>query len=220
MKILIAEDDAMIRNLIADTLTAAGHAVTAARTGGEASRLIASSTFEAAVLDVMLPGKDGLALCQELRKTQEIPIILLTALGALDDKRAGFDIGADDYMTKPFLPEELLFRLQAVARRYQKAALPVLSLGGVTIDKTSYLVKQADQTIRLPRKEFELLYQLASFPGRVFSRDELIERIWGIDFEGDDRTIDVHVKRLRERFPDAGFEILTVRGLGYRLEVR
>ncbi|WP_114571830.1 response regulator transcription factor [Exiguobacterium flavidum] len=220
MKILIAEDDAMIRNLIADTLTAAGHAVTAARTGSEASRLIASETFEAAVLDVMLPGKDGLALCQELRKTQEIPIILLTALGALDDKRAGFDIGADDYMTKPFLPEELLFRLQAVARRYRKAALPVLSLGGVTIDKTSYLVKQADQTIRLPRKEFELLYQLASFPGRVFSRDELIERIWGIDFEGDDRTIDVHVKRLRERFLDAGFEILTVRGLGYRLEVR
>jgi len=220
MKILIAEDDAMIRDLIAGTLTAAGHTVTAARTGSEASGLIASETFEAAVLDVMLPGKDGLALCQELRKTQEIPIILLTALGALDDKRAGFDIGADDYMTKPFLPEELLFRLQAVARRYQKAALPVLSLGGVTIDKTSYLVRQAAKTIRLPRKEFELLYQLASFPGRVFSRDELIERIWGIDFEGDDRTIDVHVKRLRERFPDAGFEISTVRGLGYRLEVR
>jgi len=177
-------------------------------------------TFEAAVLDVLLPGQTGLVLCERLRQNGDIPILMLTALGELTDKRDGFAAGADDYITKPFDPEELVFRLHAVARRYQKAAQPVLHLGDVTIDKRSQLVTIQSTEWTLPRREFELLHQLASFPGRVFSREELIEHVWGLDFMGDDRTIDVHIKRLRGRLKETNHvKIETVRGLGYRLEV-
>lgn len=220
MYILVVEDDPHIQALVVSTLQADGHAVRATADGNEALAWIETMTFEAAVLDVLLPGQTGLVLCERLRQNGDIPILMLTALGELTDKRDGFAAGADDYITKPFDPEELVFRLHAVARRYQKAAQPVLHLGDVTIDKRSQLVTIQSTEWTLPRREFELLHQLASFPGRVFSREELIEHVWGLDFMGDDRTIDVHIKRLRGRLKETNqVKIETVRGLGYRLEV-
>lgn len=220
MHILVVEDDPHIQALVCSTLQADGHSVQATVDGNEALAWIETMTFEAAVLDVLIPGQTGLVLCEQLRQNGDIPILMLTALGELTDKRDGFAAGADDYITKPFDPEELLFRLHAVARRYQKAAQPVLHLGDVTIDKRSQLVTIQSTEWTLPRREFELLHQLASFPGRVFSREELIEHVWGLDFMGDDRTIDVHIKRLRGRLKETKHvKIETVRGLGYRLEV-
>lgn len=220
MHILVVEDDPHIQDLVVSTLQADGHSVQATADGNEALMWIDTMIFEAAVLDVLIPGQTGLVLCENLRQNGDIPILMLTALGELTDKRDGFAAGADDYITKPFDPEELLFRLHAVARRYQKAAQPVLHLGDVTIDKRSQLVTIQSTEWTLPRREFELLHQLASFPGRVFSREELIEHVWGLDFMGDDRTIDVHIKRLRGRLKATEqVKIETVRGLGYRLEV-
>jgi len=221
MKILVVEDDLHIQRLIRETLEADGHRVTATTDGNEAAAWIDGQLFEAAVLDVMVPGRTGFELCALLRANQEIPILMLTALGELTDKRDGFSAGADDYITKPFDPEELVFRLHAVARRYQKAAVPAMQFGDVTIDKRSQQLTIGTTRLTIPRREFELLHQLASFPGRVFSREELIEHVWGRDFMGDDRTVDVHIKRLRTRLHQTeAITIETVRGLGYRLEVK
>ena len=221
MKILVVEDDLHIQRLIRETLEADGHRVTATADGNEAAFWIDGQLFEAAVLDVMVPGRTGFELCALLRANQEIPILMLTALGELTDKRDGFSAGADDYITKPFDPEELVFRLHAVARRYQKAAVPAMQFGDVTIDKRSQQLTIGTTRLTIPRREFELLHQLASFPGRVFSREELIEHVWGRDFMGDDRTVDVHIKRLRTRLHQTeAITIETVRGLGYRLEVK
>ncbi|ACB62140.1 two component transcriptional regulator, winged helix family [Exiguobacterium sibiricum 255-15] len=221
MKILVVEDDLHIQRLIRETLEADGHRVTATADGNEAAAWIDGHLFEAAVLDVMVPGRTGFELCALLRSNQEIPILMLTALGELTDKRDGFSAGADDYITKPFDPEELVFRLHAVARRYQKAAVPTMQFGEVTIDKRSQQLTIGTTRLTIPRREFELLHQLASFPGRVFSREELIEHVWGLDFMGDDRTVDVHIKRLRTRLHQTeAITIETVRGLGYRLEVK
>lgn len=221
MEILVVEDDLNIQRLVRETLETDGHRVRATADGNEAAHWIDGQVFEAAVLDVMVPGRSGFELCARLRANQEIPILMLTALGELTDKREGFTAGADDYITKPFDPEELLFRLHAVARRYQKAAIPIMRFGDVTIDKRSQQLMIGTTRLTIPRREFELLHQLASFPGRVFSREELIEHVWGLDFMGDDRTIDVHIKRLRNRLQETdAIEIQTVRGLGYRLETR
>lgn len=219
--ILVVEDDLHIQRLIRETLEADGHRVTATADGNEAAAWIDRQLFEAAVLDVMVPGRSGFELCALLRANQEIPILMLTALGELTDKRDGFSAGADDYITKPFDPEELVFRLHAVARRYQKAAVPAMQFGDVTIDKRSQQLTIGTTRLTIPRREFELLHQLASFPGRVFSREVLIEHVWGRDFMGDDRTVDVHIKRLRTRLHQTeAITIETVRGLGYRLEVK
>ena len=221
MKILVVEDDLHIQRLIRETLEADGHRVTATTDGNEAAAWIDGQLFEAAVLDVMVPGRTGFELCALLRANQEIPILMLTALGELTDKRDGFSAGADDYITKPFDPEELVFRLHAIARRYQKAAVPAIQFSDVTIDKRSQQLTIGTTRLTIPRREFELLHQLASFPGRVFSREELIEHVWGRDFMGDDRTVDVHIKRLRTRLHQTEtITIETVRGLGYRLEVK
>ncbi|MCT4793160.1 MULTISPECIES: response regulator transcription factor [Exiguobacterium] len=221
MKILVVEDDLHIQRLVRETLEADGHQIVATADGNEAARWMSHQLFEAAVLDVMVPGRTGFELCTLLRESQEIPILMLTALGELTDKRDGFSAGADDYITKPFDPEELVFRLHAVARRYQKAVVPIMQFGEVVIDKQSQQLTIGTTRLTIPRREFELLHQLASFPGRVFSREELIEHVWGLDFMGDDRTIDVHIKRLRARLQQTdAITIQTVRGLGYRLEVK
>lgn len=219
MKILVVEDDLHIQRLVRETLEADGHQIVATADGNEAASWIGEQLFEAAVLDVMVPGRTGFELCTLLRASHEIPILMLTALGELTDKRDGFSSGADDYITKPFDPEELVFRLHAVARRYQKAVVPIIQFGEVTIDKQSQQLTIGTTRLTIPRREFELLHQLASFPGRVFSREELIEHVWGLDFMGDDRTVDVHIKRLRKRLQETdAIKIQTVRGLGYRLE--
>lgn len=170
----------------------------------------------------MMPFVDGYTLCEEIRKYHDIPVILLTAKDQLVDKEKGFISGTDDYIVKPFEPAEVIFRMKALLRRYQMLSADIITLHGTIIDRKGFEVKCNGQTILLPLKEFELLSQLASYPGRTFSREELIELVWGMDFEGDERTVDVHVKRLRDRFSKRtdDFQITTVRGLGYKLELK
>jgi DNA-binding response OmpR family regulator len=170
----------------------------------------------------MMPNMDGYELCRKLRKYYEnLPVLMLTAKGELSSKVKGFEAGADDYLTKPFEGGELLLRVKAILRRYKIETSQIIQIGNVTIDKRSYSVTVGSFSEDIPMKEFELLFKLAGFPGKTFSRDRLIEDVWGYDFDGNERTLDVHISRLRERFPteNSGFKITTVRGLGYRLEV-
>lgn len=219
MHVLVVEDDLAILHLIESTLKQAGHTVSVAMDGAVAERMFMTNPADALIIDILLPGLDGRTLCSRLKQTTDVPVILLTALSEWEEKRSGFEHGADDYMTKPFIPEELIFRLQAVAKRYAKNAASLVTAGPIKLDLRDYRLGLRDETIHLPKKEFELLYQLAAFPGRVFTRDELIEQVWGLDFEGDDRTVDVHIKRLRGRLHDDDVTIRTVRGVGYTLEV-
>ncbi|EGG36498.1 response regulator transcription factor [Paenibacillus sp. HGF5] len=218
--ILIADDDAHIRELLQYHLQTEGYTVLTASDGEEASVLLAEEQVHLAVVDVMMPNKDGYQLCEEIRRYYDVPVILLTAKDQLVDKERGFAVGTDDYLTKPFEPRELLFRIKALLRRYQMVSADKIRLNETTIDRKSYEVQGHGKVLMLPMKEFELLSQLASYPDRTFSREELIQLIWGTDFDGDDRTVDVHIKRLRERFADrrGDFRIRTIRGVGYKLE--
>ncbi|QQE74737.1 response regulator transcription factor [Brevibacillus composti] len=220
--ILVADDDPHIRELLRYYLTKEGYQLVAAQDGVTASRLLEQEQIHLAVVDVMMPGKNGWELCREIRENYDIPVILLTAKGEVRDKEKGFLAGTDDYLTKPFEPQELLYRIKALLRRYKMVSKQIIILHQTVIDRISHVVKVGEETIHLPLKEFELLSQLASFPDRTFTRAELLELIWGDDFEGDSRTIDVHIKRLREKFVGKtdDFTITTIRGLGYKLEVR
>ena len=164
---------------------------------------------------------DGWDLCRELRRFSDFPILMLTARGETSQKLKGFQIGADDYLAKPFEPLELVARIKALLKRYGIATSQRIQLGELLIDRRTFDLAINGERITLPRKEFELLFKLAGTPGRTFTRDQLIEDIWGFDFAGNERTLDVHINRLRERFPEQfhSFRIRTVRGLGYRLEV-
>jgi DNA-binding response OmpR family regulator len=167
----------------------------------------------------MMPNMDGYELCKKLRiYYKNMPVIMLTAKAELIAKAKGFAAGTDDYLAKPFEGEELLMRIRALLRRYKIEASQVIRVGNITIDKNGYTVNGE----LIPNKEFELLFKLAGFPGRIFPRDQLIEDIWGYDFDGNERTLDVHIGRLRERFPEntSGFKITTLRGLGYKLEAK
>ncbi|NMM54765.1 response regulator transcription factor [Paenibacillus aquistagni] len=218
--LLIADDDAHIRELLRYSLQQEGYALHEAADGVEASTVLEEHSINLAVIDVMMPNKDGYQLVEEIRSYYDIPVILLTAKDQLADKERGFAVGTDDYLTKPFEPKELLFRIKALLRRYQQVSADKIKLNGTTLDRSSYEVHTQGKLLLLPMKEFELLFTLASYPDRIFSRDELIQLIWGADFDGDERTIDVHIKRLRERFANSAddFTIRTVRGVGYKLE--
>ncbi|MFC5407437.1 response regulator transcription factor [Cohnella soli] len=218
--IAVADDDRAIRELLRLVLSKEGYAVLEAEDGEQASRLLEREQVHLAIVDVMMPGKDGLALCREIREHYDIPVLMLTAKGALDDKEQGYLAGTDDYMVKPFEPKELLFRIKALLRRYRLAASEIIRLGEVSIDRAGYEIRVDDVPMTIPLREFELLSLLASQPGRIFTREQLIQLIWGADYEGDSRTVDVHIKRLRERFADrqSDFVLTTIRGLGYKLE--
>jgi two-component system OmpR family response regulator len=219
--ILVADDDAHIRELLRFVFSKEGYAVFEAADGEQASELMGAQQIHLAVVDVMMPNRDGLALCAEIREHYDIPVLLLTARGEIEDKERGFASGTDDYMVKPFEPKELLFRVRALLRRYQLVSSEKIILGQTIINRKSYEVISRGRTLLLPLKEFQLLAQLASHPGRIFTREQLIQMLWGSDYEGDSRTVDVHIKRLRERFQDmtGDFILTTVRGLGYKLEV-
>ncbi|MER2047934.1 MAG: response regulator transcription factor [Solibacillus sp.] len=219
--ILIVDDDINILQLVNIHLSEAGFKVLQAKDGTEALGILNREVCDLAVVDVMMPFMDGYALTRVIRKKYDIPVILLTAKNQIEDKEIGYKSGTDDYLVKPFEPKELNFRIEALLRRYDKQSdESIIRLGSTTINKKSYEVQIGDRTILLPLKEFELLYFLALNPMQVFSRDHLIEHIWGVDYEGDERTVDVHVKRLRERFSKLtdDFHIKTVRGVGYSLE--
>ncbi|UFU00278.1 response regulator transcription factor [Radiobacillus kanasensis] len=221
--ILIVDDDVNILKLVDIHLTEEGFTVLSAKDGTEALSMLKKVTCDVAVVDVMMPFMDGFSLTKEIRKTYDIPVILLTAKNQIEDKEKGFQSGTDDYLVKPFEPKELIFRIKALLRRYDKHAEEmIIRLGRTTINKNNYEVQIGNRTLLLPLKEFELLYFLTSNPMQVFSREHLIDQIWGMDYEGDERTVDVHIKRLRERFSEwtDDFQIKTVRGVGYLLEAK
>lgn len=222
LTILIADDDPNVRELVRFYLAKEGYQVLACVDGNEASQLLEQESIQLAIVDVMMPGKNGWELCREIREYYDLPVIMLTAKGEVRDKEKGFLAGTDDYLTKPFEPTELLYRIKALLRRYQMVSKQIIDMNDTVIDRISHVVKVKEELIHLPLKEFELLAQLASFPDRTFTRDQLLELVWGGDSESDSRTIDVHIKRLREKFTDKtdDFVISTVRGLGYKLEVR
>lgn len=221
--ILIVDDDINILKLLNIHLTEQGYMVFQAKNGMEALEMLKKDTCDIAVVDVMMPFMDGYDLTKEIRKDYDIPVILLTAKNQIEDKEQGFKAGTDDYLVKPFEPRELTYRIKALLRRYDhQIDESILRVGSTTINKKSYEVQIENRTLLLPLKEFELLYYLASNPKQVFSREHLIEQIWGLDYEGDARTVDVHIKRLRERFSKLthDFQIKTIRGVGYLLEVQ
>ncbi len=188
--------------------------------GIEALRLLEDNGVDLAVIDVMMPNMDGWELCKALRRSYDIPILMLTAKGETSQIVKGFELGTDDYLVKPFEPPVLIARVKALLKRYQISAAQSVNVGSLRMNRKTYEVTADQGSITLPLKEFELLFKLASYPGQTLTRDRLIEEIWGYDFEGNERTLDVHVGRLRDRFPaeNYGFAIRTVRGLGYRLE--
>ncbi|TGA98199.1 response regulator transcription factor [Sporolactobacillus shoreae] len=219
--ILIVDDDPNIRELVTVFLQKEGLSCIEASDGSVALDLLSQEQIALIVLDIMMPEMDGWTFCRKVRESYgQLPILMLTAKGETMQKVKGFELGADDYLVKPFEPIELVVRVKALLKRYQISASQTIHIGKLRLDRKSYEIISGAEQMRLPMKEFELLFMLGGTPGRTFTRDDLIENIWGYDYDGDERTVDVHIKRLRERFSGEkyGFRIKTVRGLGYRLE--
>lgn len=219
-KILVVDDDPHIRELIGVFLRYEGFAVSEAADGVAALAQLERTKVDLVILDIMMPKLDGWELCRELREYYDLPVLMLTALGETSQKIKGFQLGTDDYLVKPFEPLELVARVKALLKRYQIATSQRVQIGELSMNRKTYEVTVDGVSLTLPLKEFELLFKLASLPGKTFTREQLIEDIWGYDFEGNERTLDVHINRLRERFPEErhSFKIRTIRGLGYRLE--
>jgi two-component system OmpR family response regulator len=221
-KILVVDDDPHIRELVRVFLEHEGLDVFEAADGRDALTTLESVKADLVVLDVMMPNLDGWEFCRRLRQAGDCPILMLTAQGETSQKVKGFQLGVDDYLVKPFEPVELVARVKALLKRYRIASSQTVQFGGLNMDRKTHELTVNGESLTLPLKEFELLFKLASYPGKTLSRDQLIEDVWGYDFEGNERTLDVHINRLRERFPEDGhsFKITTIRGLGYRLEAR
>lgn len=220
--ILVVDDDPHIRELVSVILRKEGYSVQEASDGREALETMEKAAADMVVLDVMMPNMDGWELCKELRESYDIPLLMLTAKGEMGDKVRGFNIGTDDYLVKPFDPAELTVRVRALLKRYRIALSQQVTAGELQLDRHSFVATVNGEPVTLPPKEFELLFMLIGNMGRTLPRGQLIEAIWGYDFEGNERTLDVHVNRLRERFAAWGVsvKISTIRGLGYRLEVQ
>lgn len=221
-KLLVVDDDAHIRELVKVFLQHEGLEVIEATDGVDALSKLAAEKVDMVVMDIMMPNMDGWALCEEIRSFDtDLPILMLTAKGETSQKVKGFHLGTDDYLVKPFEPVELIVRVKSILKRYRISLSQVVEAGNVKLNRSTHEVDLDGETILLRLKEFELLFTLASYVGKTFSREQLIEEIWGFDYEGDERTVDVHIKRIRERFPQevSGFVIRTIRGLGYRLEL-
>jgi len=220
-KVLIVDDDPHIRELARVFLQNEGFTVYEAVDGVNALTMLDSVTVDMVILDIMMPNMNGWELCRQLRTDYDFPLLMLTAKGETQDKVQGFQLGTDDYLVKPFDPLELVVRVKALLKRYRISTSQTVQLGRLTMDRKTFEVKANEENFTLPLKEFELLFKLASYPGKTLSRDQLIEEIWGYDFGGNERTLDVHINRLRERFPTDrySFQIRTIRGLGYRVEV-
>jgi DNA-binding response OmpR family regulator len=224
-RVLVVEDDEGIREMLKYNLASAGFSVQEARDGAAGLRTARTARPDLILLDLMLPGMSGFDFCRALRKTSRVPIIMITAKDAEIDKIVGLELGADDYITKPFSIREVLARVNAVLRRASPEAneprsIPEQdSIEEFTLDRAARRVLLDGRDVKLTAREFDLLSYLLAFPGRVHSRDVLLENVWGHEFTGDPKTIDVHVRWLREKFAGvAPFEIVTVRGIGYRLD--
>ena len=224
-RVLLVEDDEGIREMLKYNLLRAGFAVQEATDGAAGLRTARTSNPDLILLDLMLPGMSGLDFCRAVRKTSRVPIIMLTAKDTELDKVVGLELGADDYITKPFSVRELVARVQSVLRRsepdalHQRSAPEVDSMGDFTLDRAGRKVVNGGAEVKLTAREFDLLSHLLSTAGRVQTRDALLESVWGSEFTGDRKTIDVHIRWLREKFAGkAPFAIVTLRGVGYRLD--
>lgn len=223
IKILIVDDDENISELISLYLEKEGYATSIVNNGNDVMAAVKSFNPNLVLLDLMLPGKDGYDVCKEIRQSSTIPVIMLTAKGETFDKILGLELGADDYMVKPFDNKELTARVKAVLRRYtpKDNKGKQINLPNLTINLSNYSVTHDDAKIDMPPKELELLYYLASNPNQVFTREQLLDRIWGYEYIGDTRTVDVHVKRIREKIEENNFwGLKTVWGIGYKFEVK
>lgn len=227
-KIMIVDDDQHIAELISLYLSKEGYETMEIYDGREAVEKVGSFQPNMMILDLMLPGMDGYKVCTEIRKISDIPVIMLTAKGETFDKVLGLELGADDYMVKPFDSKELVARVKAVLRRYeQKPAKKEeknkkLVFSNLEINISNYTVQYNGEYVGFPPKEFELLHYLAEHPNQVFTREQLLDRIWGYEYIGDTRTVDVHIKRIREKLnkQEENWSIKTVWGVGYKFEVK
>ena len=227
-KVLIVDDDDNIAELISLYLTKECFETMIVYDGESVMGTIASFDPNLILLDLMLPGIDGYQVCREVRAKYSTPIIMLSAKGEIFDKVLGLELGADDYMEKPFDSKELVARVKAVLRRYKPAADPKpqsrdesVEYADLTINRTNYSVTYMGKNVDMPPKELELLYFLASSPNHVFTREQLLDQIWGYEYMGDTRTVDVHIKRLREKIKDhENWKISTIWGIGYKFEVK
>ena len=225
-KVLVVEDDLNIVKLIKLYLEKEDYAVCTANDGEEALRVFKAENPDIIILDIMMPKLDGNSVCREIRKTSDVPIIMLTAKGETFDKVLSLELGADDYIVKPFEPKELIARMKAILRRSEAKSdngdNKVVSFDKLEVNLTNYELTIDGKILEIPPKELELLFFLVSNPNRVFTREQLLEEVWGFDYSGDSRTVDVHIKRLREKLEgvEANWQLKTVWGVGYKFEVR
>jgi len=219
LKILIAEDDRELRQLFSHVLSKNGYMVKGVGNGREALDAMDKDYFDLIISDIMMPVMDGYELVRSIRASScTTPVLMITAKGEFDDMRQGFLSGSDDYMVKPVNVNEMVLRVGALLRRAQMINERKLTIGSTTMECDSLTISTAGETLVLPQKEFMVLYKMASFPGRIFTRQQLMDEIWGYENESDTHTVDVHIGRLRDRFRDNGdFKIVTIRGVGYKV---
>lgn len=219
--VLIVEDEALMRDVIKDYFEDAGYEVTEADDGLKALELIEENDFSLILLDIMLPGVDGFSICRKIRKTKDTPIIMITARSEEDDKLTGYELGADDYVTKPFSPRVLLAKANALIRRTSGNVCGdegVISGAGIVIDQNSHTVQVDGEYIELTPKEYDLLIYLMTNRGKVLSRDTLLSKVWGYDYFGDLRTVDTHIKKLRSKLGERAKHIKTLIKAGYKFD--
>ncbi|HRX59045.1 MAG TPA: response regulator transcription factor [Eubacteriales bacterium] len=221
-KVLIADDDPVVHESLGIYLKAEGFEVVDAYDGAQALQSITPEVV-LCVLDIMMPKMSGIEVCREIRKTSQLPILMLTAKGEEIDRIVGLELGADDYIVKPFSPREVVARIKAVLRRateQPKNDSSVITYNGLTIDLKSYTVTLRGKPVICTPKEIEILHMLASNPGQVFTREQLLSRVWGYDFAGETRTVDTHIKRIRAKLDSTGlgWSIKTIYGVGYKFE--
>ncbi|EJS66787.1 response regulator transcription factor [Bacillus cereus] len=219
-KVLVVDDESDMRQLVGMYLDNFGYEWGEAENGKEALRKLETDHYDFVVLDIMMPEMDGLSVCKEIRKTSDVPIIFLTAKGEEWNRVNGLRMGADDYIVKPFSPGELIARMEAVLRRYTKQEQQEeIQFGPILINEKSRRIETDGQVVSLTVKEFDLLYFLCQHNGQVFSREQLLEKVWGYDYAGSTRTVDTHVKTMRLKLGESGNYIQTVWGVGYKFEV-
>ncbi len=218
LTILVCEDDENIRKLMSTYLKEENYAVLESENGELALELLGRAHIDLLITDIMMPKMDGFSLSKELRGAGiDMPILMISAKETIEDKKTGFAVGADDYMVKPIDMDEMIVRVAALLRRSKIANDQKLTIGDTTFNDNNLMVTIGHEELQLPMKEFQLIFKLLSHPNRIFTRNQMMDEIWGYETDSDNRTVDVHIKRLREKFSDnKGFEIVTVRGLGYK----
>ena len=217
--ILIVEDEKNMQDIIAEYMQRGGHTCFTADDGIDALMILKNNPMDLMIMDIMMPNLDGFSVCKVAREMSNFPIIMLTAKGSEEDKLKGYDLGADDYMTKPFSPKVLLAKANALLRRSSVVPADAINAGKISVIPASHKVFVNGKEIVLTHKEYELLHFFMANPGQIFSREQLLNRIWGYDFEGTTRTVDTHIKTLRQKLGDEGKHIVTLIRSGYKFEV-